>query len=58
MRIYAKVLLVALLGLVHLRVLLQRTVIGRDGRSNQGRVNHGTGHEHQAPLNQPGIDTC
>ena len=57
MRLHAKVPLVSLLGLVHLRVTLARAVLGRCGRSNQGRVNHPTGLEHQTTINQPGVDT-
>ena len=56
MRLYAEVPLVALLGLVHLRIPLARTVLGRAGSRNQGGVYHGAGLEHQAIARQCGVD--
>jgi hypothetical protein len=56
-RLHAKVPLVALLGLMHLRVALAFVVLGRTGRSNQGGIHHRSGLEHQPAVNQFGIDS-
>jgi len=56
MRLHAKVPLVAFLGLVHLRIPLARTVLGRAGRCNQRGINDRAGLEHQAFGDQGGVD--
>jgi len=56
-RLHAKVPLVALLGLVHLRVALAFVVLGGTGRCNQGGIHHRSGLEHQPAVNQFGIDS-
>jgi hypothetical protein len=48
--------LVALLGLVHLRITLTRTVLGRAGRCNQRDINDRASLEHQAFGDQGGVD--
>jgi hypothetical protein len=48
--------LVALLGLVHLRVTLARAVLGRTGCRNQGGVHHRALFEQQAFGGQRGVD--
>lgn len=54
--LHAKVPLIAFLGLVHLGVSLPLVVLGRARCRNQGGIDDGAGLEHQASLNQPGID--
>ena len=56
-RLHAKVPLVALLGLVHLRVALAFVVLGGAGRCNQGGIHHRACLEHQPAINQFGIDS-
>ena len=55
-RLHAEVPLVALLGLVHLRVPLAVLVLGGAGRGDQGGVHHGAALEQQATGHQPGVD--
>ena len=55
-RLHAKVPLVALLGLMHLGDALALVVLGRAGRRDQCRIHHSTGLEHQATVNQFGVD--
>ena len=55
-RFHPKVPLVALLGLVHLRVALALAVLGRAGRGNQGRINGRSILERQTFTRQGGID--
>jgi len=55
-RLHAKVPLIALLGLVHLRVTLSAAVLGGARRRNQGGINHRAGLEQQAARGQFGVD--
>jgi hypothetical protein len=55
-RLHPTVQLVALLGLMHLRVTLAVFVLGRARCGDQGRIDHGAGLEHQTFLGQRGID--
>jgi hypothetical protein len=54
--LHSEVPLVALLGLVHLRVTFTRTVLGGTGRGDDGRVHDAAALEHQALARQVGID--
>jgi len=54
--LHAKVPLVALLGLMHLRVALAGAVLGRTGRGDQGGVHRRAGLEHQPFLGKGGVD--
>jgi len=56
MRLHPKVPLVALLGLVHLRISLTRAVLGRAGCCNQSGIHDRTSLEHQAFGDQGGVD--
>ena len=55
-RLHSKVPLVALLGLVHLRVTLTGTVLGGARCRNQSGVHHRAGLEQQALGGQLGVD--
>ena len=48
--------LIALLGLVHLRVPLAAAVLGRTGGVDQGGINGGTGLEHQPTRGEQFVD--
>lgn len=54
--LHAEEPLVALLGLVHLRVPLAAAVLGRTGGVDQGGIDGGTGPEHQPPRGEQLID--
>jgi hypothetical protein len=56
MALHAVVPLVALLGLMHLRVALAGAVLGRTGRGNQRGIDHRTALEQQALGRQRGVD--
>jgi hypothetical protein len=56
MCLHAKIPLVGLLGLLHLGVAFTRAVFGLAGRTYQGGVHNSDGFEHQATVNQLGID--
>ena len=55
-RLHAEVPLVTFLGLVYLGVAPAAAVPGRSGRRNQRGVHHGASLEHQAALDQLGVD--
>jgi hypothetical protein len=55
---HAKVVLIALLGLVHLRIALAILVLGRAGRMDDGRIDDAALTQHQAALAQVAIDDC
>lgn len=55
-RLHTEVPLVALLGLVHLRVALPILVLGGTGCGNQGGIDHGAALEQQTTGGQLGID--
>ena len=54
--LHPKVPLIALLGLVHLRVPLAGAVLGRTGGGNQGGIDNRAGLEQQTCLSKHGID--
>ena len=54
--LHPKVPLVALLGLVHLRVMFTAAVLGGARRGNQGRIHHAAGLKKQPLLGQGGVD--
>lgn len=54
--LHAKVPLLALLGLMHLRVTLARAVLAGTGCGNQGGIKHSAGLEHQAFGGQGRVD--
>ncbi len=54
--LHAKVILVALLGLVHLRVTLAILVLGRARRVDQRRVDDGALAQLQAAVTQIAVD--
>ena len=56
MRLHAKVPLVALFDLVHLRITLTCAVFGRAGCRNQGGINYAASLEQQALGGQLGVD--
>ena len=56
MRLHAEVPLVALLGLVHLRIALPVLVLGGAGCGNQSGIDDGAALEHQAARHQAGVD--
>ena len=51
-RLHAKVPLVTLLGLAHLRIALAGAVLGGAGRSNQGGIHYRARLKHQAPASR------
>ena len=57
-RLHTEVPLIALLGLMHIRISLALTVLGQAWRCNQRCINDRAGLEHQAFGDQGGVDRC